>query len=100
MDVGTCTYPECTAVNATYTSLDGFWPAYLVLADWEGMLYVGLWNNQGLREVCAGLSHFLNYCWGVLDEAQAGFGDVITQIWIVSYPVRAACGWSKDGAFD
>ena len=54
----------------------------------------------GLHHVCAGLSHFLNYCWGVLDQAQNGFDDVITQIYLVSTLMHTAYGLSKDMAFD
>ena len=39
---------------------------------------------SGSRHVRIGLSHFLNYCWGVLDQAQNGFDDVITSIYLVS----------------
>ena len=44
---------------------------------------------SGLRHVCIGLTHFLNYCWGVLDQAQSGFDDVITSIYLVSLLVYA-----------
>ena len=37
-----------------------------------------------LTKLCIGLSHFLNYCWGVLDQAQNGFDDVISAIYLVS----------------
>lgn len=39
LDVGSCTYPVCVAVNTTLSSKDGFRQAYMVLADWEGSYF-------------------------------------------------------------
>ncbi|KAF6218261.1 hypothetical protein HO133_006223 [Letharia lupina] len=64
LDVGSCIYPSCVDVHTDLSSKDGFRQGYMVLADWEG------------------LSHFLNYCWDVLDQAQNGFDDVITAIFL------------------
>lgn len=50
--------------------------------------------------MCVGLSHFLNYCWGVLDQAQNGFDETITEIYLVNTLLLAACVESRRGNFD
>ncbi|KAL9137536.1 MAG: hypothetical protein Q9175_001253 [Cornicularia normoerica] len=75
INVGSCTHPACVDVSTTLSSKDGFRQGYMVMADWQG------------------LSHFLNYCWGVLDQAQNGFDDVITQIYLKFYRDPAVASW-------
>lgn len=75
LDVGSCTYPICNEVNTTLSSKGGFRQGYMVLADWEG------------------LSHFLNFCWGILDQAQNGFDDVISEIYEKFYRDPALASW-------
>ena len=52
------------------------------------------------HDIYLGLSHFLNYCWGVLDQAQNGFGDVIDQIFQVGALTNAANVRSESQGFD